>query len=123
MGKKFPTLEHGYQWRKFWKTAPKIATQILGAGSPNMAKRIANKNKIPAKWFRGEREKVMEKLMKAKLKQHVDIQEKLKMTGSRRIVENSPLDNYWGIGADGKGQNMTGKIWMKVRKEYFEKKE
>lgn len=119
-GKKFPTLEHAYQWRKFWKSAPKVAKEIFLAGSPNMAKRIANKykDKIPVAWFKGEREKVMERLMRAKLRQHKDVQEKLKMTGNRKIIENSPLDDYWGIGPDGKGQNMTGKIWMKIRKNY-----
>ena len=71
-----------------------------------MAKRIANKykDKIPAAWFKGEREKVMERLMRAKLKTAQRYSGKLEMTGNREIVENSPLDAYWGIGPDGKGK-------------------
>jgi ribA/ribD-fused uncharacterized protein len=36
-------------------------------------------------------------------------------TGNQLIVENSPVDYYWGCGADGSGKNMLGKILMEVR--------
>jgi ribA/ribD-fused uncharacterized protein len=36
-------------------------------------------------------------------------------TGDEEIVEDSPIDSYWGCGADGKGQNNLGKILMEVR--------
>jgi predicted NAD-dependent protein-ADP-ribosyltransferase YbiA (DUF1768 family) len=38
-------------------------------------------------------------------------------TGDREIIENSPVDSYWGIGPDGRGENMVGKILMRLRKE------
>ena len=38
-------------------------------------------------------------------------------TCSKNIVENSPVDNFWGCGEDGKGENRMGKILMVVRDE------
>lgn len=35
----------------------------------------------------------------------------------REIVEDSPIDSYWGCGADGLGKNMLGKLLMKLREE------
>jgi predicted NAD-dependent protein-ADP-ribosyltransferase YbiA (DUF1768 family) len=36
-------------------------------------------------------------------------------TGETPIVENSPIDYYWGCGADGTGENRLGAILMDVR--------
>lgn len=118
-GKIFPTVEHAYHWKKFAKTAPRIARKIFASGSPNVAKRIAdeNKEKIPPAWFKGQRVKVMEELLRAKARQHRDVREKLLATRNREIIENSPTDDFWGIGPKGKGKNTVGKIWMKIRKE------
>jgi ribA/ribD-fused uncharacterized protein len=60
---------------------------------------------------------VMEEIVRTKLSQHPYIQEKLKETGDREIVENSPSDSFWGWGEDQKGVNHLGKIWMKLRDE------
>lgn len=65
-------------------------------------------------WY-DERVAVMEQILKAKTKQHEDVRETLKRTGNRIIVENSPVDSFWGTGPDGKGENIVGKIWMKIR--------
>ncbi|WP_081589256.1 MULTISPECIES: NADAR family protein [Fischerella] len=46
---------------------------------------------------------------------HTDIREILLSTGDEEIVENSPIDYYWGCGADGSGKNMLGIILMEVR--------
>ena len=35
--------------------------------------------------------------------------------GKRLLVENAPMDFYWGCGADGSGQNRLGDILMQVR--------
>ncbi len=123
-GKKFQTVEQAYQWKKFSSAEPIIAKKIFRAESPFEAKRIAdeNKDKIPPAWFeKGGRVKAMEELLRAKAEQHEDVRRKLKETGNRQIVENSPTDNFWGIGPKRNGKNTVGKIWMKVRKEYFKK--
>jgi len=36
-------------------------------------------------------------------------------TGNSILIENNPLDPYWGTGPDGKGKNMTGKLLMELR--------
>jgi len=36
-------------------------------------------------------------------------------TGDAEIVENSPIDYYWGCGANGSGKNRLGIILMEVR--------
>ncbi len=59
----------------------------------------------------------MEEILHAKAEQHEDVCEILKKTGVRTIVENSPIDDFWGCGSDGKGKNIVGSLWMKIRDE------
>jgi len=60
---------------------------------------------------------VVEEILRAKVVQHPEAQEALRKSGNEDIVEDSPTDYFWGEGADGSGQNMLGKIWMKLRDE------
>lgn len=115
----FPTVEHAFHWKKFFSVAPEIAAEILTANSPHLAKKIAdaNKTKTPADW-RSVRVEVMEQILKAKTEQHEDVRDALKRTGKRAIIENSPVDDFWGIGPNGIGENIVGKIWMKIREGY-----
>jgi N-glycosidase YbiA len=57
----------------------------------------------------------VEEILRAKLAQHTEAQEALIKSGDEEIVEESPTDYFWGAGADGSGQNMLGKVWMKIR--------
>jgi predicted NAD-dependent protein-ADP-ribosyltransferase YbiA (DUF1768 family) len=41
--------------------------------------------------------------------------EMLLSKANEEIVENSPVDYYWGCGADGSAKNMLGIILMEVR--------
>lgn len=59
----------------------------------------------------------MTELARAKAAQNEDVREMLLKTGTKRIVENSPWDDFWGIGPNGDGQNQVGKILMQVRDE------
>jgi ribA/ribD-fused uncharacterized protein len=49
---------------------------------------------------------------------HSDIRQILLRTGDSLLVENSPIDYYWGCGADGSGKNRLGHILMEVRAVY-----
>jgi ribA/ribD-fused uncharacterized protein len=60
---------------------------------------------------------VLEEILRAKLAQHPEAQDALRESGGDAIVEDSPTDYFWGEGADGSGQNMLGKLWMKLRAE------
>jgi len=114
-GKAFPTAEHAYQWKKYEKSAPEIARQILQATSPNAVKNISDAHKAEvAKDF--DKLAIMEEILRAKLAQHEKVRKVLAETGTKTIYENSPTDNYWGLG-DGNGQNMLGELWMKLRKQ------
>ena len=44
-GQSFPTVEHGYHWRKFSETDPEVASEILAAKSPWSAMQIERKHK------------------------------------------------------------------------------
>jgi ribA/ribD-fused uncharacterized protein len=65
-------------------------------------------------WAR-RRVAVLEEILRAKLAQHPEAQEALRRSGHEDIVEDSPTDYFWGEGADGSGQNMLGRLWMKIR--------
>jgi hypothetical protein len=116
-GKLYPTCEHAYQAAKC--TDSKGQEAIRNARSPLEAKRLANETYGAARdpdWG-NKKVAVVEEILRAKLAQHPEAQEALKESGHEDIVEDSPTDYFWGEGADGSGQNMLGKLWMKLRDE------
>jgi len=116
-GKLYPTCEHAYQAAKC--TDPDGQEAIRCARSPLLAKTLANEMFSAAKdpdW-QSKKVAVVEEILRAKLAQHPEAQEALRESGHEDIVEDSPTDYFWGEGADGSGQNMFGKLWMKIRAE------
>lgn len=117
-GKLWPTSEHAFQAAHFFKTAPALAKKIYQSKSADEAKKIADSNsdKFPKDW--GEKEvSIMEDIVRHKLEQNPYVRHKLIQTGKRKIVEDSPKDDFWGWGKNRKGRNELGKIWMKFRAE------
>lgn len=116
--KDFLTAEHAFQWKKFSAVRPEIANEISDAKSANAAKEISevNKDKQPSNWHE-EKVAVMEEILRAKFEQHQDVRDALQRTNKRKIIENSPVDSFWGAGPVGKGKNNLGLIWMKIRDE------
>lgn len=121
-GHTFMTTEHAYQWKKFSVSHPEIAQEILNASSAYLTKKISDANQkiVDPKWYE-IRVAVMEEILKAKIAQHEKISRLLLETTGKEIYENSPTDYFWGIGADGTGENQLGKLWMKLRAEISEK--
>lgn len=115
-GELFSTLEHAYHYRKFSETAPDIAKRILDAPSPWAAMQIerANKSKRRPDWQK-VKVGIMEELVRAKIEQNEDVKACLIRTGNKQIIENSPWDSFWGVGKDGHGKNMMGKILTEIR--------
>lgn len=114
-GKLYPTCEHAYQAMKC--TDPEGQEAIRHARSPLEAKRLANETYKAARdpdWATSK-VAVVEEILRAKLAQHPEAQEALRKSGNEEIVEDSPTDYFWGVGADGSGQNILGKLWMKLR--------
>jgi ribA/ribD-fused uncharacterized protein len=117
-GKVFPTVEHGYHYRKFSETAPKIADLIQLAPSPWAAMQIErqHKQKRRSDW-QDVKVGIMTELVIAKVRQNKDVLECLIKTGNKQIIENSPWDTFWGVGENGSGRNQMGEILMMIREE------
>jgi predicted NAD-dependent protein-ADP-ribosyltransferase YbiA (DUF1768 family) len=58
---------------------------------------------------------IMFRVCFAKAQQNAEVEQTLRYTGKRGIVENSDKDSYWGWGADRMGVNKLGKVLMLVR--------
>lgn len=113
----FKTVEHAYHSLRI-KPGPE-RDAVKKQKSPMDAWREGQKYKNNPKLLIEGYEKyvLMEKLMRAKLAQHSDIQKVLLETGDRELLKVYDTDYYWGTGADGTGENVLGKIWMKLRDE------
>lgn len=116
--KTFPSVEHGFHYRKFTETLPEVAAEILIAPSPWAAMQLERKHRDErrADW-QEVKVGIMTELVRAKVTQNDDVKACLLATGNKQIVENSPWDTFWGIGEDGSGQNQMGKILMQLRDE------
>jgi len=53
--------------------------------------------------------------LKAKFEQNEDLKTSLLETDKKQLVFDLKKDNYWGIGKNNKGENMLGKLLMKLR--------
>jgi predicted NAD-dependent protein-ADP-ribosyltransferase YbiA (DUF1768 family) len=60
---------------------------------------------------------VMKTVLENKFQQNINLQNLLLSTGDMNIIEDSPRDNFWGIGKDGKGHNHLGKILVQLREQ------
>lgn len=113
------TSEHAYQAAKFLDVDEEIVEKIKMARSAHDAQKIANENKDkrPKNWD-SIKIGIMKEILRNKIKQHPYVLKKLLQSGNREIIEDSWRDNRWGWGQDRKGQNLLGKIWMELRKEF-----
>ncbi|MCX6850864.1 MAG: NADAR family protein [Verrucomicrobia bacterium] len=117
IGKKtWPTSEHYFQAQKFQDESQ--AEKIRKAGSPMMAARLGRDRKVPLrKDWEAVKIAVMRQALVAKFTQHAELKELLLSTGSRRLIESTPNDDYWGDGGDGSGKNMLGRLLMEIRSQ------
>ena len=117
------TAEHAFQAAKF-KPGSRPFAAILAATTPRDALTIGKQpHDLTTLTFNSwdewdaKKDKVMKDIVKAKFEQNINLREMLLGTYPHPLIENSPIDSYWGCGADGKGKNMLGKILMEVREE------
>ncbi len=130
---RFPTAEHGYHFFKF-KYDEKLADQYLDEtlrNGPRVALDWATKHnsRVDRRWHKridGRTDEykveVMKILVRAKFSKNQKLKKLLLSTGNRRIVENSPIDDFWGLGPNGDGTNKLGMILMEIREELREGK-
>jgi ribA/ribD-fused uncharacterized protein len=115
-GQSWPSTEHYYQAQRF--TDPEMQEKIRAAKKPVIAKKLAQKHgyKARADWAE-VKDAVMERAVRCKFEQHAAVRELLLSTGDEDLAESVLNDYYWGVGADGTGQNRLGKLLMQIRSE------
>jgi len=119
-GKYWPTAEHYYQAQKFSTTQHDYLCQkIYEVPTPGEAAQIGRNPQYPLRpdWDRVKL-KVMYAALKAKFQAHADIRKILLSTGEEDLVEDSPVDSFWGCGPDKKGLNHLGRLLMQLRQEF-----
>jgi ribA/ribD-fused uncharacterized protein len=127
-GQRYPTAEHFMMAEKAALfDDQEIRAQVLQAPTPNAAKALGRKVRgfNDQRWLQ-HRYDIVVRANQAKFSQNPELDEYLMRTGSRVIVEASPVDAIWGIGlaqdhADvndpnlWKGLNLLGFALMQVR--------
>lgn len=115
-GQWWRTVEHYFQAQKFLDRD--YRERIRLSSKPKDAKALGMTRNIP---LRSDWEEVKDQIMldavRVKFRTHAHPRQLLLSTGSTRIVENAPMDSYWGCGPDGQGLNKLGKILMQIREE------
>lgn len=114
----WPTSEHFFQAQKFVNTDRQWYEKIQMAKSPRDAAKMGRNRSHPLdpNWEQ-IKDEVMRRGVRQKFTTHPDLKEILLGTGDEELVENSPIDYYWGCGADGSGKNKLGQVLMIVREE------
>lgn len=112
----WPTVEHYFQAQKFDDEVYRNRIRICG--KPKNASALGRTRDFP---LRDDWEQVKDAIMyaavKKKFETHPVPRDILLGTGEESIVENAPMDSYWGCGPDGSGHNRLGLILMQVRAE------
>lgn len=112
-GRHAPTVEHGFQAAKALNAID--AERTLRAPSPGAAKRQGRDIRCRSDWL-AVRIRVMELLLRTKFSDP-ELRERLRATAPAALVEgNTWGDAFWGV-CNGRGENLLGKLLMKVRDE------
>lgn len=129
----WPTLEHAWQADKLFKSGDpdeeeryeehsEIINRILNAHSAHDAKNIAHEPLV-ADCMRErtdeENEEKMFTLITLKHDQHEHVRKTLKNTARLKLVEDSPVDSFWGRGPEWTGKDKLGRLWEKLRMERY----
>lgn len=113
LGKTFATSEHAYQAYKMQDWDAFEAVRL--ANGPAKAKRLGNTFPKLTNW-NNLKVDIMEAILRCKFS-YPEMKEKLLATGNAHLEEgNTWGDKFWGT-VDGVGENMLGKLLMKIRKE------
>jgi ribA/ribD-fused uncharacterized protein len=110
------TVEHYFQAQKFHNED--YRERVRKSNKPKDAKALGMTRRIP---LRDDWEDIKDQIMldavRIKFRTHETPRNLLLSTGNSDIVENAPMDAYWGCGPDGAGLNKLGRILMQVRSE------
>jgi ribA/ribD-fused uncharacterized protein len=112
---------YGRWWN--WNEAPyqSAKTNVMAekdtiwkAEKANDSRLLGQKVTIVPDWEHLKRD-IMKECCLAKFLQHSDLRKQLMETGTEELIEDSPIDAWWGCGKDGTGRNELGKILMEIR--------
>lgn len=116
-GHVWPSVEHYYQAQK--TTDLKARILIKNLRSARLAKNAGQEPPVGLVDLRPDwysiRIGVMKRACFAKFTQHSDLLKLLLDTEEATLIEDSPVDIFWGCGRDGTGDNNLGKVLMEVR--------
>lgn len=123
LGEEWATVEHYYQAHKFYGTKFEyLMAQIQATPTPELAAQIGrNCDYQPGADWDLCKCQIMYRAVWQKFITHLDIQQVLLDTCDAEIIEDSPVDYFWGCGSDRSGANHLGRILMRVRSEIKEK--
>eukprot|EP00298_Acanthocystis_sp_HF-20_P011360 c19354_g1_i1.p1 GENE.c19354_g1_i1~~c19354_g1_i1.p1 ORF type:complete len:242 (-),score=78.97 c19354_g1_i1:19-744(-) len=149
-GEEYKTSEHLYQAMRYIiaEQTPEIVEyirEIRTAKTPYMSKILANQDvsdkryewrrklieiidkyydhvSIAPQWFDVNID-AMRHILRLKFTTDQKCKDLLINTGSNLLAENSPYDDFWGLGRDGDGENWLGKILVEIREELKNSKE
>ncbi|OJJ19632.1 Swarming motility protein ybiA [marine bacterium AO1-C] len=115
-GKFYPTIEHYYQAQKFENEA--YNEKIRQAATPKEAADLGKTRELPlrANWD-SVKSDIMWQAVQQKFHSHYDLAQMLLETDQKLLIENSPYDEYWGIGSAGQGHNHLGTLLMRMRNQ------
>lgn len=121
-GKTYGTNEHFFQAHKFddAELHEKVRLAKGPGGAFKLGRNPGYKSKLRSDWDQYRLE-VMLTAVRLKFEQHDELKSLLLKTGNAIIIEDSPVDSYWGVGVNGNGKNHLGIILMKVREELASK--
>ena len=116
-GVSWATVEHYYQAHKFLGTKFEyLMAEIQAAPSPELAAKIGRNPDYQTHLdWNLDKCAVMYRAVLQKFSTHLDIQQILVETIDAEIIEDSPVDYFWGCGIDRSGINHLGRILMQVR--------
>ena len=115
-GIEFPSVEHAFQASKCLDE--KVQRQFRVAPTPREARRFGREVELREDW-ESVKVGIMEDLLRQKFSQS-EFKNKLLETGNLELIEgNNHGDTFWGQ-VNGQGENMLGKLLMKIRSEIRE---
>ena len=112
-GKKYRSAEHYYQSKKFEGTD--WEEYIRNQTTPRKSAEEGRRLDLPLREDWGDiKNEIMITALYYKFKDET-LRNLLLSTGEEELIEDSPIDYYWGCGSDGSGKNILGKQLMSLR--------
>jgi len=120
----FPTLEHYYQAIKFRNSDHDWYTQVRDAPTPAKAREMgSDKSHTMDSTFPSNRVYIMKRGLEKKFYPNKELKALLLSTGDTKLIQASPVNSFWGEGAEKKGENHLGKLLMTLRSEIRDQEE